>query len=120
MANLEDKKLEEFQWKNLSNQLYIRRRRSQALVSAINSCDNLLQVFGIPIQYFEKGITVDAIAIRMTLEHVRKKGWTKVQVLSDAVVQRIIVSCEIETTCEDIWKLTRFFKEVNVMYILNS
>jgi len=49
-----------------------------------------------------------------------------VQILSDAknvvdmVLQRTIVSWEIETTCEDIWNLMKYFEVVNVMHIPRS
>uniref|UniRef100_M0ZQ71 Legumain n=1 Tax=Solanum tuberosum TaxID=4113 RepID=M0ZQ71_SOLTU len=36
------------------------------------------------IQYVGKAIIVEAIAIRMALENATEKGWTKVQILSDA------------------------------------
>uniref|UniRef100_A0A3Q7IGF5 RNase H type-1 domain-containing protein n=1 Tax=Solanum lycopersicum TaxID=4081 RepID=A0A3Q7IGF5_SOLLC len=51
----------------------------------------------------------------MALENAREKGWTKVQILSDAknvvdmVLQRTIVSWEIETLSEDIWTLMKCF-----------
>ena len=77
-------------------------------MAAMDSYGNLLQAFDNPIQYVGKAITAEAIAIRMALENAKEKGWTKVQILSDAkmvvdmILQRTIVSWEIETTCEDI------------------
>ncbi|KAH0685320.1 hypothetical protein KY290_016597 [Solanum tuberosum] len=53
-------------------------------VVALDSYGNLLHAIGSPIQYVGKAITAEAIAIRMALENAREKGWTKVQILSDA------------------------------------
>ncbi|KAH0661261.1 hypothetical protein KY284_026192 [Solanum tuberosum] len=95
-------------------------------VVAMDSYGNLLHAFGTPIQYVGKAITAEAIAIRMAMENAREKGWTKVQILSDAknvvdmILQRTIVSWEIETTCEDIWNLMKYFEVVNVMHIPRS
>ncbi|XP_006343420.1 uncharacterized protein [Solanum tuberosum] len=96
-------------------------------VVALDSYGNLLHAFGSPIQYVGKVITAEAIAIRMALENAREKGWTKVQILSDAkknvvdlVLQRTIVSWEIETTCEDIWNLMKCFEVVAVNHIPRS
>ena len=62
----------------------------------------------------------------MAMEISREKGWKKLQILSDAknvvdmVLQRTIVSWDVETTCEDIWNLMKYFEVVNVMHIPRS
>uniref|UniRef100_A0A3Q7G5S6 RNase H type-1 domain-containing protein n=1 Tax=Solanum lycopersicum TaxID=4081 RepID=A0A3Q7G5S6_SOLLC len=54
--------------------------------------------------------------VRMAMEISREKGWKKLQILSDAknvvdmVLQRTIVSWDVETTCEDIWNLMKYFE----------
>uniref|UniRef100_A0A3Q7HP54 RNase H type-1 domain-containing protein n=1 Tax=Solanum lycopersicum TaxID=4081 RepID=A0A3Q7HP54_SOLLC len=53
-------------------------------VAATDSYGNLLHAFGTPIQYVGKVITAEAIAIRMAMENAREKGWSKVQISSDA------------------------------------
>ena len=62
----------------------------------------------------------------MAMENSREKRWTKLQILSDAknvvdmVLQRTIVSWDVETTCEDIWNLMKYFEVVNLMHIPRS
>ncbi|KAK4364235.1 hypothetical protein RND71_015593 [Anisodus tanguticus] len=55
-------------------------------VAAMDSCGHLLRVVGIPIEFIRKSIIAEALAIREALENTKENGWSKVQILSDAIV----------------------------------
>jgi len=92
-------------------------------MAAIDSCGHLLHAFGTPIQFVGKAITAEALAIREAVERALQKGWSKVHILSDAknVIQmlqkNLITSWEIETICEDVWRLMKSFEEIEIIYI---
>uniref|UniRef100_M1CYH8 RNase H type-1 domain-containing protein n=1 Tax=Solanum tuberosum TaxID=4113 RepID=M1CYH8_SOLTU len=80
-------------------------------MAAIDSFGYLLHAFGTPIQFVGKAITVEALPIQEAVERALPKGWSTVHILSDAknVIQmlqkNLITSWEIETICEDVWRL---------------
>ncbi|MCD9645591.1 hypothetical protein HAX54_034607 [Datura stramonium] len=49
-------------------------------VTAMDSCGNLLQAFGNPIQFVRKTITAEALAIHESLENAKGNGWLEVQI----------------------------------------
>ncbi|KAK4731165.1 hypothetical protein R3W88_024153 [Solanum pinnatisectum] len=79
----------------LRKELGLQREKGKASIgmAVIDSCGHLLHAFGTPIQF----------------------GWSKVHILSDAnnVIQilqkNLITSWEIETICEDVWRLMKSF-----------
>ncbi|MCD7449476.1 hypothetical protein HAX54_052632 [Datura stramonium] len=95
-------------------------------VTAIDSYEILLQTFGNSIQFGEKTLTAEALAIREALKNAMRNGWSRVQILSyaksmvDMILKQNDVSWEIEATCEDIWTLMRSFDEINFVHISRS
>ncbi|XP_070057658.1 uncharacterized protein [Nicotiana tomentosiformis] len=106
--------------------LQLEKKMASIGVAAMDSYGHLLQAFGTTIQFVGKAITAEALAIREALEKARENGWSKVHILSDAknvmdmIKKRIVVSWEIETTCEDIWKMMNSFEDINIEYVPRS
>ncbi|KAL3334211.1 hypothetical protein AABB24_030787 [Solanum stoloniferum] len=82
-------------------------------MASIDSYGYLLHAFGTPIQFVGKAITVEALAIREAVERALQKGWSKVHILQ----KYLITSWEIETICEDVWRLMKSFEEIAIIYI---
>ncbi|OIT25842.1 hypothetical protein A4A49_64662, partial [Nicotiana attenuata] len=93
-------------------------RHASIGVAALNSLGKLLHAHGSSIQYVEKTMTAEAIAIRKALECAITLGWKSVKILSDAknvvdkIQKQVATSWEIEVLCEDIWKLSSMLDHV--------
>ncbi|KAK6786277.1 hypothetical protein RDI58_014802 [Solanum bulbocastanum] len=85
----------------------LQREKEKASIGmvAIDSCGYLLCAFGTPIQFVGKAVIVEALAIREAVERALQKGWSKVHILQ----KYLITSWEIETICEDVWRLMKSF-----------